>query len=246
MNLKPIRLQIALHTLSLHRKSTRCGNTEPYLWNIFFRVDGDAITINPDFTISGKAVFHFSKGSHRNLRRSIHRDKTIHIPTDIGVWQTDLKPISLPYFEQDIPGIAGVICVLLEENNVSNDGAEAGRIALGQQVQNALNTALHDFEPKVIDITNIQNSIQDYFHSKVGEFAEGIERHVVEAIKTRQSLLRNVWSLIKADALIGFHVWNFNPHQLSTEGTLNFNHKWNTKKYGDWEILGKTEILEHV
>ena len=246
MNLKPIRLQIALHTLSLHRKSTRCGNAEPYMWNIFFRVDGETITINPDFTISGKAVFHFSKGSHRNLRRSIHRDKTLPIPTNVGVWETDLTPIQVPYFEQDIPGIAGVICVLMEENNVSNEGAEAGRIALEQQVQKAINSALNDFEPKVIDITNIQNSIQGYFQSKVSEFAEGIEKHVAEAIITRQSLLQNVWSFIKADALVGFHVWNFNHRQLSTDGTQHFSHRWNAKKYGDWEILGKVEVLGHL
>ena len=245
MNIKPIRLQIALHTLSLHRKSSIWGNTEPYLWNIFFRVDGDAIIINPDFTISGKAVFNFSKGSHSNLRRSIHRDKMLHIPKDIGVWQTDLKPIKVPYFEQDIPGIAGMICVLMEENNVSNEGAEAGRIALGKQVQKAVNTALYDFKPKVIDITNVQDSIRNYFQSKVNEFANDIEKHVVNAIKTRQSLLQNMWSLIKADALVGFHVWNFDHHQLAKgEGILHFNHKWNTKKYGDWEVFGKAEIMD--
>lgn len=246
MKIQPIQLQIALHTLSLHRKSTAWGNTEPYLWNIFFRVDGEAITINPDFTISGKAIFNFSKGSHGNLRGSIHRDGILHIPQEIGVWQTTLKPIQVPYFEQYVPGIAGVICVLMEENNVSYEGAEAGRVALGQQVQKAVNSALKDFHPRAIDISDVQNSMRNHFQSKVTEFADGIEHHVIEAIKSRQSLLQNVWSLIKADALVGFHVWNFDHRSLAeNNGIQHFNHKWNTKKYGDWEVFGKAEVIEN-
>lgn len=242
--LKPIQLQIALHTLSLHRKATSWGTTEPYLWNIFFRIDGDAIKINPDFTISGKGIFNFSKGSHNNLRGTIHRDNILHIPNDIGVWKTELKPVKVPYFEQYVSGIVGVICVLMEENNVSNEGAEAGRVALGQQVQKAVNTALKEFKPTVIDINDVQNSIAKHFESKIAVFAENIEDSVVEAIKSSQSLLQNVWSLLKADALVGFHVWNFDQKAIeANDGVLHFNHKWNTKKYGDWEVFGKVEVL---
>ncbi len=244
---KPLQLKIALHTLSLHRKIEKWGDAEPYLWNIFFRVDGEAITINPDFTISGKAIFEFSKGSHNNLRGTIHRDNILHIPQDIGNWNTILHPIKVPYFEQLIPGIAGVITVLMEENNVSNEGAEAGRVALGQQVQKAVNSALKDFSPKVIDINDVQNSIRQHFESKVTAFADGIEKHVIEAVKSRQSLLQNVWSFLKADALVGFNVWNFDHRNIVEQGgKIHFSHKWNTKKYGDWEVFGKVEMIETI
>ncbi|MFT5834543.1 MAG: hypothetical protein ACI97N_002183 [Cognaticolwellia sp.] len=242
---KLIQLQIALHTLSLHKKRTSWGNAEPYLWNIFFRVDGEAITINPDFTISGKAIFSFSKGSHNNLRGSIHRDNILHIPQDIGIWETELHPIKIPYFEQYVPGIAGVVSVLMEENNVSNEGAEAGRLALSQQVQKAVNDALRDFNPKVIDINDVQNSIANHFQKTIESFSDGIEKHVIEAIKSRQSLLQNVWSLIKADALVGFHVWKFDHRDIETQGgTIHFNHKWNSNKFGDWEVFGKMQELK--
>lgn len=243
--LKPIQLQIALHTLSLHRKAKSWGNAEPYLWNIFFRIDGEAITINPDFTISGKGIFTFSEGSHKNLRNTIHRDNILHIPQNIGVWKTELHPVRVPYFEQDVSGIVGVVCVLMEENNVSNEGAEAGRIALGQQIQKALNSALKDFKPSVIDINDVQASIAKHFESKVAAFSDGIETSVIEAIKSSQSLLQNVWSLLKADALVGFNVWNFDQKTIEAHnGTVHFNHKWNTKKYGDWEVFGKVELIE--
>lgn len=240
----PNRLQIALHTLSLHRKGTSWGKSEPYIWNIFFRVDGEAITINPDFTISGKAIFKFSEGSHNNLRGSIHKDNILHIPQEIGLWETELHPVKVPYFEQYVSGIAGVVCVLMEENNVSNEGAEAGRLALSQQVQKAVNSALKSFDPKVIDINDVQNSIGTHFQRTIEGFVGGIETYVIEAIKSRQSLLQNVWSLIKADALVGFHVFKFDDNDITKHnGTIHFNHKWNSPKYGDWEVFGKMQQL---
>lgn len=243
--LKPIQLKIDLHTLSLHRKAKSWGSAEPYLWNIFFRVDGDAITINPDFTISGKGIFNFSEGSHNNLRNTIHRNNILHIPANIGEWSTTLTPVRVPYFEQYVSGIVGVICVLMEENNVSNEGAEAGRIAFGQQVQDSLNSALKAFKPSVIDISDVQKSIAEHFESKVAAFADGIESSVIEAIKSKQSLLQNMWSLIKADALVGFNVWNFDQKTIEDNGgTVHFSHKWNTKKYGDWEVFGKVELTD--
>lgn len=243
--LTPIRLQIALHTLSLHKKGASWGKSEPYLWNIFFRVDGEAITINPDFTISGKAIFKFSEGSHNNLRGSIHRDNILHIPQEIGIWETELHPVKVPYFDQYVSGIAGVVSVLMEENNVSNEGAEAGRLALSQQVQKAVNSALKDFNPKVIDINDVQNSIGNHFQKTIEGFVNGIETHVIEAIKSSQSLLQNVWSLIKADALVGFHVFKFDHADINKHnGTIHFNHKWNSQKYGDWEVFGKMQEVK--
>ncbi len=239
-HLQPAELKISLDKLTLHRKSERWGMSEPYLWNIFFRVDGDAIKINPNFTINGKGIFHSSKGSHKNLNTSIHRQNSVSIPKAVGIWETVLTPVRVPYFEQFVPGMAGVISILMEENNVSSEGAEAGRIALLEQVQNAMNGALKAFDPKVIDISDIQNSLSSYFQGQVGNFVDGIEKYVIEAIKKRQNILQNVWSLINADNLVGFKVWNFSHQELvDNNGKMKLNHHWKSDKYGNWEIDGE-------
>jgi hypothetical protein len=243
-HLQPIELKINLDKLTLHKKSDRWGLSEPYLWNIFFRVDGDAIEINPNFTISGNGIFHLSKGSHRNLRVSIHNSKEVNIPKEVGVWETVLKPVKVPYFEHLVPGMTGVISVLMEENNVSNDGAEAGRMAFGEQVQQAMGGALKAFNPNMIDISDIQHSLSNYFQAQVGEFVDGIEKYVIDAIKKRQNILQNVWSLINADNLVGFHVWNFSQQDLmDNKGNIKLNHHWKSERYGHWEIEGEVNII---
>lgn len=243
-HLQPIELKINLDKLILHKKSERWGLSEPYLWNIFFRVDGDAIQINPNFTINGKGIFQSSKGSHRNLRLSIHNTNSLNIPREVGVWESVLKPVKVPYFEQFVPGMTGVISVLMEENNVSSEGAEAGRIAFGQQVERAMNGALQSFDPKVIDISDIQHSLSNYFQAQVGNFVDGIEKYVIDAIKKRQNILQNVWSLINADNLVGFQVWNFSHQELlDNKGKIPLNHHWKSERYGHWEIQGEINIV---
>jgi len=243
-HLQSIELKIALDKLILHKKSERWGLSEPYLWNIFFRVDGDAIEINPNFTINGGGIFHTSKGSHNNLKTTIHDTNTVNIPTEVGIWKTVLKPVKVPYFEQFVPGMIGVISVLMEENNVSNEGAEAGRVAFGQQVEKAMNGALKAFSPKSIDISDIQHSLSNYFQGQVGEFVDGIEKYVVDAIKKRQNILQNVWSLINSDNLVGFQVWNFSQQDiLDNKGNIPLNHHWKSERYGHWEIQGEINVI---
>jgi hypothetical protein len=58
-------------------------------------------------------------------------------------------------------------------------------------------------------------------------------------------LLQNVWSLIKADALVGFHVFKFDNKEIKEhDGIIHFNHKWNSNKYGDWEVFGKMQEMD--
>ena len=43
------------------------GSAEPYLWTVFFLVDGSTISVNSGLTLSGDATMHFTPGSHGNL-----------------------------------------------------------------------------------------------------------------------------------------------------------------------------------
>lgn len=119
------------------------GNAEPYLWTVFFKIDGTTCQVTEDLRLSGTATVITTPGSHGNLGTTdVDAGDDVSIPEPIGLFQTTLKPIptpaSLSGLVPDVPGVAGVACILMEEDNVSDDGAEAGHAALNAGVRNAL------------------------------------------------------------------------------------------------------------
>jgi len=240
-------VKIKLKTLTCHNKTENWGKTVPYLWTIFFRIDGDCVIIAHDFKLVGKGVFHHGQGSHGNLNiAEIQKGQTISIPTNVGEWTTYLTPFVVPYFDQKVPSITGAISVLMEQNNVSGKGAEAGHKALNQQVELAVNQSLAEFDPRDVDINDIMGSIQNYFETKVASFTDSIQKDITNAIKKKQSLFRNLWTLMNADSMLGYHVWNFSQKEIleSKEKSIDFGNRWQTGEHGDWEIKGNISIID--
>src|SRR5512138_294734 len=118
------------------------GSAEPYLWTIFFKIDGENIKQTNLINLTGQATFHFSPGSHGNLpNHDVDPGESINIPDAIGKWGTTLQPIIIKDTKDNvynIPGIAGVGVILLEEDNVSGSGAESGHQALNKYVQDSI------------------------------------------------------------------------------------------------------------
>lgn len=216
------------------------GKREPYLWTIFFKLDGSTIAVTSRFRLRGVGTFHFTEGSHGNLGLTSRDEQEVLIPPAIGEWHTHLVPFHIPYFEQQAPSMAGVIVVLMEQNNVSYQGAEAGHAALNLKVAEAVNEAIAAFDPRTVDINDAMGSIQRYFERKVEAFTATIQSDIVKAIKGRQHLLRNLWTLLNPDNLIGYHVWNFSLDALADAPgqRLDFVHVWPSAAHGQWEIRG--------
>lgn len=241
-------VKIKLKTLTCHDKTEKWGKAVPYLWTIFFRIDGSCVTIGQNFKLLGKGVFHYGEGSHGNLNISnIEKNQTVPIPTNVGEWTTHLTPFLIPYFEQKVPSIIGAISVLMEQNNVSGRGAEAGHKALNKQVEQAVNQSLAEFDPRDVDINDVMGSIKNYFETKVTAFTGSIENEIKKAIKNNQSLFRNLWTLVNADNMIDYHVWNFNQKDIleSKNQSIDFYHLWETGEHGSWEIKGNISKIDN-
>ncbi|MCI4666778.1 MAG: hypothetical protein MRZ79_01360 [Bacteroidia bacterium] len=229
-----------LKRLICHQEGTGWRKTEPYLWTIFFKIDGEQVSLSKEFELKGEAFFKFSEGSHGNLGiESVNSGETIHIPLDVGLFETTLRPIEVPFFNYEIPGIIGVVAVLMEKENVSKAGAEAGHKALNDYVQKAVNQAIRDFDVKIIDVENIQESIRKYFQAKVESFVDGIELAVEEAVKQAQNIFQNIWALIDKDDLIGYQIWDINQQELlQNNKSLPLQKRWVSDELGDWELIG--------
>ena len=59
---------VKLSSIHCRDEADGIGDAEPYLWTIFFKIDGETVKHTPNtLTLTGDAVFHFGPGSHGNL-----------------------------------------------------------------------------------------------------------------------------------------------------------------------------------
>ena len=240
---------MALHTLDVTIKLNEVycqdeidgfGNAEPYLWRIFFKIDGDTVSLTNTFKLSGNATIHTVPGSHGNLNVSDVRKNThVIIPPNIGEWQTTLKPIPAPQSIESlkpdgVSGYIGVVCFLMEEDNVSDNGAEAGHVALNNNVQAALDNIIAS-RP----FTNLRISKRELKKMK-----NNIRKNIDSAIIEKQSIFKNLWSFINFDDEIGTKIFLFGHDDLASKPEQKFSIRW--KKEGDWELKGHIVCCEHI
>lgn len=226
-----IRVDLELDNIIVHDEGDGWGDAEPYLWTVFFKVDGDTVSVTDSLTLSGPPTIETTPGSHGNLNTSdAEEGDNITIPSAIGEWSTILKPIpgppSLSSLFEDFGGVIGVVAILMEEDNVSDDGAEAGHQALNQGVRDALQ--------EIINTRSISN--QDVTEDEIKGFTDAIESKIRDAIKNQQNFFENIWSWLNADDTIGTKVFLFKHDDLDPSTALNFSHRWQNE--GDWEIFG--------
>ncbi len=129
------------------------GEGEPYLWTAFFKLDRTVITQRADapFRLAGTPEFHFGTGSHGNLgTEGMTYPDVRAIKPHVGRFVTDLTTLDLtnPITGDAIPapGVIGVIAVLMEENGVSDHGAEAAHQAFNQFAREQVTTFIADLD----------------------------------------------------------------------------------------------------
>ena len=233
-------VNLRLISLKRHKKGNGWGTDKPYLWPIYYKIDGEGITLTKEFLLEGAPIFQTTTGSHGNLGvKSMGKKDRIDVPEQIGLWKTTFEPLHIPYFEGKISGALGVMLILMEQNNVSAQGAEAGHQALNQFFQSNLSQLVADFRPTMIDIQNPFQSVMDYFSNGTSGYARKMGAAVGNAVKDNQNIVQNLWSLVNKDNMIGFAVRQFTLPKLIKHQHLSFSKKWETEKYGTWEIFGE-------
>src|SRR5215468_8222407 len=103
MALNLIRVNLELDTLKCYDEGDGWGSAEPYLWTVFFKVDGSTVHVTDSFTLSGPPTVETTPGSHGNLGDTdVDAGDTLTIPSAIGEYETILSPIPGP---PSLPGM---------------------------------------------------------------------------------------------------------------------------------------------
>lgn len=243
---------VDLNRIICHDEGDGWGSAEPYLWTAFFRIGGSDVTLvfdgidfssdppKPRVHLEGAPFMDFGPGSHGNLGDTdVDEGDIVPIPTAIGEFRGLLTPIAIPddlrelaeavgeEVPDDLAGFVGVVVVLMEEDNVTDAGAEAGH--------QALNRAIRDRIQQVIDTRDFENS--GVTEEEIDALTDGIEDVVSDAVQEQQNIFEDIWSFLNKDDKIGHKVFVFNADELVDQTSIPLQQRW--KNHGDWEIQGE-------
>lgn len=227
-----LRVWLDLERIHCHDEGDGWGSAEPYLWTVFFKIDGDTVALTESLTLSGTATVVGTPGSHGNLGASdVDAGDDITIPSAIGEWSPLLSPIPVPaslrpVVGDDLPGVVGVVGVLMEEDNVTDAGADAGHAALNAAVASAL--------ADVIATRSFSNP--DITEEEIDQYMGAVRDAVSDAVKSQQSFFENLWSWLNADDTIGTRVFFWKHDDLAQGDAIEFSQRWGDD--GDWELFG--------
>jgi hypothetical protein len=216
----------------------------PYLWTIFFKVDGTSVMMSDTYYLFGTADVEPARGGHGDLGVwSMSVGETVAIPDELGFWSTSLKPFFIalsaqPFF--DNPGVPqpqagfGCIAILLRDGgHIPAHAVEAGRQALASSLQTFLDGQL------VERLGVVQPTIP------AGDLAQAqanISKAVSEAMINSLSLLEKVWALSGYDEPIA--TWRIIKNAASPSKSEVIPAGDAFSKFGKWELSVNVTITD--
>lgn len=233
------------------------GKGEPYLWTISIRMGGDDIRQSPDdpFRLTGAPHYVFGAGSHGNIGGGMDEGDTRNIPGPVGTFGSAICPIELNVLGNtiQIPGVMALIVVLMEEDNVSDSGAEAGHQALNDLVVSRVNGFLSGLN--LLDIYTEASSLisgtgqtieqgavevlKTRFNDLKDQLVNDGQSVIKNAIKNEQNIFENLWSWINADDYVGAEMFLQTTDELLDNGNqMDITGRFNEGD-GDYEITGR-------
>ena len=231
MNILDVSLK--LNNLHCYDEGDGIGSAEPYLWTVFFKIDGDTTVVNSSLALQGSATVVGTPGNHGDLpNHDVDPGENVSIPAVIGEFKTQLKPIPLqqPVGDmKEVGGVMGVITVLMEEDNTPNSAIAKGHAALNKAVQDSLNALIptlkfgHE-EPTDEEIEAIKKKVGDT---------------VTKAIKNGVSIWDWLGGFGNMDDKIGSEVFRFSHKELEARGVSGISIQKRFKHEGDWELQGR-------
>ncbi|MDO8359386.1 MAG: hypothetical protein Q7T08_05025, partial [Devosia sp.] len=210
-----LNVEFKLERIHCYDEGDGPGNAEPYLWTVFFKVDGDTLVVNTDGPappfLQGPPTVVGTPGNHGNLGTTdVDEDDDVAVPAIIGEWHTVMKPIALttPILGlSEVSGLIGCIVVLMEEDNTPDGAIVHGHEALDRAVRDKLAAFLG-----TLSISKTEPTEED-----IAALSDQIGSAVKDAIGDNVNIFEWLAGFGNQDDQIGSAVFKFSHSQL--EGT---------------------------
>ncbi len=239
-----LNLETVLQNVHCHDEGDGWGNAEPYIWTVFFKVDGDNFAVEAGSGLIGSPTIVSSNGSHGNLGNTdVDAGDDVPVPDAVGLWSTKLKPIPVNdaglralLGEDDLPAFAGVVVSLMEEDGWPDSLANTGYAAFVDAVQLAVVKVAASFQHALAAPTPQQ--IKD----AIEEVKASAATSVKAAVKNAMSGWELIWygTFGNNDDGIGTEAFTTTTDELVATPAIPINRRWSGDESGDgdWEISG--------
>ena len=231
-----LKIDLKLDRIHCYDEGDGPGNAEPYLWTVFWKVDGETIVINTDGPappfVQGFPIVVGTPGNHGNLGTSdVDEGDDVAIPAIIGEYHTIMTPIRLtrPFGSiTELGGMLGCVVVLMEEDFTGDSAIQRGHDALDSNVRDRL-AAL---------VGSLSISKPEPTDDDVSALSDQIGAAVKDAIGDGVSVLSWIAGFGNMDDQIGSAVFRFSHKQLEGSNGMRipFGRRWANE--GDWQIFG--------
>ena len=187
-----MHVAITLDRLHCHDEGDGSGNAEPYLWPVFFKIDGQNYAYNPGVGLIGQPIVVSTSGHHGNLGNG-NVDAGADHPRAVGRFRSEFRPIPIndPVIarllgEKDLPAIAAVVVVVMEEDAWPDRLATDGYVALVDAVKLA-----------VVKVTeSLQHAMQAPTSEEIAVLVRGVKDQAAATVRAAVKDSMDAWNLL--------------------------------------------------
>ena len=229
-----IRVAYKLTTLECFDEGDGNGEAEPYMWTVYFKVDGDTVVLDNSFMLSGTATVVGTPGNHGDLGGSVDAGEDVSIPSSLGSFATTMRPIPTPIPGITVGGMVGCIAIVMEEDSTPDQDIANGHAALNQELQDQLDAliptlGLSNQSPTEADLAAIQAAVQAAVYDAVADGVDGWDIFV--------GLFGNLM-----DDEIGTTKWLYTHDELDAHagGSFPISKHWSNE--GSWTLNGNVKV----
>jgi hypothetical protein len=235
MNTLDVKLK--LNNLHCNDEGDGIGSAEPYLWTVFFKIDGETTQVNPSLALQGTATVVTTPGNHNDLpNHDVDPGENVPIPAALGEFATRLKPIPLQVpigNMKEVGGVMGVITVLMEEDSTPNSAIAKGHDALNKAVKDSLNAL----------IPTLKFGHEQPTEAEIEAMKKKIGDTVTNAVESGVDIWDWLSGLGDMDDKIGSEVFRFSHEQLEKQGVSGIGIQQRFQHEGDWELQGRVTAV---
>lgn len=209
------------------------GSAEPYMWAVFFKIDGERAFVNNALRLEGTATTVNTLGDHHNLpNHDVDPGEVVRIPAAVGAHRTRLLPIPLRQpigNTTNTEAAMGCIVVLLEEDNTPSGAVQRGHTALDHAVQDELDKLI-----PTLGVLKPEPTEED-----IKQMKKRIANAVKKAIKDKVTIADWIGGGGNMDDQIGSDVFLFSTRDLAAIGPNGsaLSKRWNNE--GKWQLEGR-------
>jgi hypothetical protein len=253
MALETMKVRVAFSSLFCHEEADGVGSAEPYLWTLYFTIDGSSVTLdlNADnqLVLRGTSRNVGSPGSLGNLGNTdVDPQEDVVLPPAIRSHGEPLALLPIPLSAaaralhpdlDAVGGLVGYITALMENDMVSAGEAEVAHREFNRSMRNSIKDAIDEFVvPAVIQHPTAED-IKVLFQETLGPRIEAL----VNERRDQWATFPNYEGDDKDDK-VGVHTAFF-VHQSFAGGTsLQANAYFRNNHHGQFDLYGRAAGIE--